>query len=270
MTRWEQFWLLAAVMAVSLPVILLARVGKHVPSGPPSPSAGPVAVGPSVPLPPELRVDPAELDVIRDNTLDRPEEHAVFLHLMEILRRASPEQLQRASLGRITYAQLQRQPNQYRGKLVTIRGTVRRVVAAHAPKNDRGIDRYYQLWIQPADAPSWPMVAECLELPRGFPAGPDVSEDAQLTGFFFKRWAYIAQDQPRTAPTLLARTIEWEKPAPTPSAPSPANWNSALIALAGVIAVAVWIAWRWRTPPRPRRAQPGQAEPDFSRLEPKP
>ena len=45
---------------------------------------------------------------------------------MDILNRTDPETLNKASLGPVSYAQLFRQPNQYRGRLVTVSGVVRR------------------------------------------------------------------------------------------------------------------------------------------------
>jgi hypothetical protein len=268
MTNPERWWLLALVLAVCLPILLLAR--GHRPE-PPQPDHGLAsgiqpAVGAAEPLPPELRIDPAELDVIRDNTLERPEERDVFLHLLGVLKRAEPGQLQRASIGRITYAQLRRQPNQYRGKLVTVQGTVRRVIKAQPPHNQQGIDRYYQLWIEPADAPSWPMVVVCLELPPEFPSGAGVAEEVAVTGFFFKRWAYQAQDQLRTVPTLLARTVGWEKPAtPVPPQP-PLPWTSLLIGGSGILVIGAWFVWRWCTRTPSHRGSP-PASPDFSTLE---
>ncbi|NUQ63835.1 MAG: hypothetical protein HUU20_15265 [Pirellulales bacterium] len=111
----------------------------------------------------------------------------------------------------MTYVQLAQQPEAYRGELVTLAGTVRRAQRVTAPKNDRGIESYYQLWLQPEDDPTDPIVVYSLELPEGFPTGMEVSADARLTGFFFKRWAYMAQDRLRSAPTVLSRTVDWRK-----------------------------------------------------------
>lgn len=272
MGRNERLGLLAVVLAVCLPVIFLVRAGRNAPEPAPLATA-PGTAGKQVartakPLPPELSVNAAQLDVIRDNTLERPEEREAFLRLLAILRQATPVQLQEASIGRITYAQLQRQPNQYRGKLVTIQGTVRRVNSATAPKNDQGLDHYFQLWIEPADAPSWPIVVVCLELPAGFPVGQQVSADVTITGFFFKRWAYMAQDQLRTAPALLARSVEWEGPSgpgSTPPARPPLPWTSVLIVGAGTIAIGAWLVWHRR--PSSHRSKSSAADPDFRTLD---
>ncbi len=271
-TAVERLWVLGAALAVILPILFLARATRGGREQPPGDRGGAVPASSAgrtpEPLPADLQIAPALLDTIRDNTLERPEERPAFLRLLEILQRATPGQLERASMGRITYAQLLRQPNQYRGRLVTIRGTVRRVSRAEPPRNQQGLQHYYQLWIEPDDAPSWTIVVVCLDLPRGFPVGLEVAEEAEITGFFFKRWAYMARDQLRTAPALLARTIGWESAAqPTPASPpgQPIPWTSVLIAGVGALVIGAWVVWRWRGRP-PRHALPTQPAPDFSHL----
>ena len=41
--------------------------------------------------------------------------------------------------------------------------------------------------------------------------GDNMREDAEFTGFFFKRLAYVAKDGSRTAPLLLAKTATWTR-----------------------------------------------------------
>ena len=156
-------------------------------------------------------VDISLFDEVRDDTPSGRQEQACSLYLFNILNRTSPEALAEASLGRISYAQLFRQPSVYRGRLVTVAGMVRRAHRLVLPENDYGIREYYQLWLWPSDNPSAPLVIYCLELPKGFPTGMEIAEQAELTGFFFKRCAYEAQDVLRIAPELLAKTLRWDK-----------------------------------------------------------
>lgn len=263
-TNWERLGLVALMLAVSLPIILLVRLNRSSRS---EPAPAPLPQGPKTvePLPPELTVDPAQLEVIRDNTLDRTEENGVLVRMLEILQQATPEQIQRASIGRVTYAQLQRQPNEYRAKLVTMPGVVRAAFRLAAPRNDRGIDAYWQLWIEPLDAPTWPVVIVCLDLPRGFPTGKDLAEEATVTGFFFKRWAYLAKDQLRTAPTLLARTIHWQNHPRPVAKPQSFDVSSLVIVGAGAAVIGVWLLVRLGRR-RPRAPEPTNDPPDFSSL----
>jgi len=93
------------------------------------------------------------------------------------------------------------------------------------------------------------MVVYCLRLPDGFPTGMSLSEEAEITGFFFKRWAYKAQDTMRSAPVLLARTVRWyERPEVAEEPPS--SFLSLLLMIAGsaavALAAAIYIAYRTR------------------------
>ena len=80
-----------------------------------------------------------------------------------------------------------------------------------------------------------------------------VDEDVEVTGYFFKRWAYGAQKGGmRLAPLILAKIPEW-----TPSqrlsktnVPSPAILWSGIAAMALIaIAIAIAVYWvsRWKT-----------------------
>ena len=122
--------------------------------------------------------------------------------------------------------------------MVTLRGTLVRAHHLTAPRNDYGIDGYYQVWLQPEDNRSYPMVIYCLHLPEGFPTGMSLSEEAEITGFFFKRWAYNARDTIRSAPVTLARTVHWYQRPEVVGKP-PGGALAVLLMIAGAAAVAL-------------------------------
>jgi len=176
-------------------------------------------------------VKPAYLEEVEDNTHFGgigSAEHLAWLNLLEIVSTTDQEKLEEASTGRATYAQLSKQPNDYRGKLVTVIGTARRANPLDAPKNDLGIEKFRRVWIFPDDNPTSPLVAYVLDLPEGFAMGMEIEADVELTGFFFKEWAYLSgnpktgEKQLRVAPVLLAKSLTWRKPAP-PKPPLPAD-----------------------------------------------
>ena len=198
-------------------------------------------------------VKPGDFEAVRDDAPSTRDERACSLRLLDILDRTDPQALSKASLGRVTYAQLFRQPDQYRGRLVTVLGVVRRAHRVELPKNEFGIREYYQTWLWPTDNPSAPMVVYCLRLPRGFPTGMGLAEQAEVTGFFFKRWAYQAQDALRTAPTLLAPTLQWHK-RPVMGFEAPAEpWAIPLVACLAVLfaLLAICYVYLWTRPTRP-------------------
>jgi hypothetical protein len=109
----------------------------------------------------------------------------------------------RQSVGLVGHTQLFHDPDDYRGQVVTIRGTVR--FASY--------DDHYVLWIRPEGEPTSPIVIYALELPPGFPRiEPSTAEltklqeEVEVSGIFVKRGSYLAQDGPRTAPLIVARS----------------------------------------------------------------
>lgn len=195
-------------------------------------------------------VNPAYLESVRDDTFFRATEHDAWFHLLRLLDEADPVELAAASKGRVSFVQLFQQSSDYRGHVVRLRGTVRRAFPLQPPKNDYGIEQYYQLWLFPNDNPSSPVVLFCLNLPEGFPTGMTLVERAEVVGFYFKRLAYEAADTLRTAPTVLARGIQW-KPAPAPAPvgpPEPGSpWTVFGVALVFSAALAAYVYWRTRS-----------------------
>jgi hypothetical protein len=207
-------------------------------------------------------VKPKYLELVRDDTTFLHDERHAWFNLLDILDKTDEATLRRESIDRVTFAQLFKQSGDYRGQLVSVGGTIRRVNPVGAAPNDVGIRRLYRTWLFPHDNPSSPIVAYCLRLPKGFPTGMNLVEEAEITGFFFKRWAYNAWDPGRkettlrTAPTMVVRTIHWRK-SPLPEKETPADAGTLLVAIGAALAVglftAVYVYRRTRTS-RPEEA----------------
>jgi hypothetical protein len=172
-------------------------------------------------------LDAAALAAVRDDTVFRSAENDAWFRLCERLQRTAEPDLKAASLGKVGFAPLYRQPQEYRGKLVTVSGTVRLGYYRSAPENRYGIAGYYTLWLRPTGGNS-PIAVYALELPSGFPdvqnleargQRPLLAEEVEVTGYFFKRWAYRAQDGVRLAPLIVAKIPRWQ-PAPAASPPA--------------------------------------------------
>jgi hypothetical protein len=211
-------------------------------------SPEPAGLGPYFP-----GVEPTDFEDIRDDAPSARNEQECSLRWWDILNRASPNALAKASVGPVSYAQLFQQPSQYRGRLVTVSGTVRRAHRLDVFPNDYGFKDYYQLWLWPNDNSSAPMVIYCLELPQGFPTGMEIAEQAEVTGFFFKRLAYLAKDTLRVAPEILAKTVQWQK-RPVMAVNEPAEtWPIPVVVCvaAGLAALAAWLVYRRTQPSQP-------------------
>jgi hypothetical protein len=215
----------------------------------------------------EVAVQPGPelpLSAVKDDTVFRPEEREVWFSLLERVRDSETGELRRQSAGHVTYLQLFRQPAEYRGRVVTVSGTVKLAYRIQAPDNDIGIEECFVYWTHPHGGPSSPIVVYALESPAGFPPvkNRDVDgemtalhEDVEATGIFFKRWAYAAESGTFTAPLMVTKVPQWRPRTANGIARStlpmePGKLVAALVAAllftVGVTAVA------WRTTRRTR------------------
>jgi hypothetical protein len=170
-------------------------------------------------------VDAKLLTEVRDDTPLRRAELPAMFQLLSVARRADPRALIEASLGTPAFVQLLQQPESFRGQLVTVRGHVRGVIEMPAGENDAGVRELFQLWLQPQDDGTNPIVIECLDLPKAFPRGEHLDEQVEATGFYFKRMAYAARDRTMLlAPLVLAESVDWT-PKPQAAGPQPMDWK---------------------------------------------
>jgi hypothetical protein len=140
----------------------------------------------------------------------RPAESAAWQLIEGRLNSVDPAELRQQSLGTIGYTQLFQQPEVYRGKVITVRGTVK--YASRARER-------YALWIMPHEGPTSPIVVYATELPPDFPQierlpGGQLTrlnEAVTIHGIVLKRGSYHAQDGPRSAPVVLAKMPEWTR-----------------------------------------------------------
>lgn len=161
-------------------------------------------------------VDPSMFRETLDDTVFLMSDSEPFYRLCKILQDSDAKALAEASTGQATFAQLYRQPKDYRGKLVTMRGKMLRAFKLPASKNEFGITETWQTWILPENARDHVQLY-VLGLPPDFPVSEDgmtVQQQVEFTGFFFKLVAYKGEDAIRKVPLLVARDVTWFKPPP--------------------------------------------------------
>ncbi|MDZ4779669.1 MAG: hypothetical protein SGJ19_05405 [Planctomycetia bacterium] len=182
-----------------------------------------------------------------DNTVLRGgDEHEAFFQTLSVLSKTDEQDASLPQPLDVSFVQLHRQPESYRGEWVRVRGIARGAFPVLYPMNTYDVSSLYQLWLQPEGRPDDLLAVNLLQLPPGFPQGKKVQAEVTIDGVFFKRWAYQAQDRKiRTAPLLLARTVVWTPPAPTgisaPAEFSPLDMALAASAVALVIGAVVFI-----------------------------
>lgn len=191
---------------------------------------------------------------IQDNTYFRPAETTAWFDLLARLQKMESKQLSAESVGELSYAQLLKQPQIYRGQVVTLRGTLRREEVERPAENALGIDLYHRLVIQPRGGGHWPFIVYCLELPSDLPRGNDLQATVSVTGFFFKNWSYAWQDGLGIAPVVLARSIDWQPPVAQKERlrVTSRGLTQALTAACGFAALVVYLVIRNTRRPRKR------------------
>ena len=171
---------------------------------------------------------------VRDDTVFRGAEEEAWFQIWMTLRSADTRSLARSSVRRVSFTELFGQPRSYRGRLVRFRGTLHRLEKLTAPANDYDIKDYWQGWLEPEGGPVSPIVVYFLRLPEGMPHGMKISEQVDVVGYFFKRWAYAATDTVRIAPLVLALEPIW-KPRPAGSPVGNSIGTVALVTMAAVV-----------------------------------
>jgi len=191
------------------------------------------------------------LENVEDNALFLKSEEEAWLAVLDAANKQSSKELANASIGQLAYAQLIEQPKVYRGKVVTLQGTVLREEELAPVKNELGIETFHRLVINPAGGGQWPFVVYALALSEEFPRGEPLREPVTVHGYFFKNWSYPHEEGYGLAPIVVANSIEWQPRSVASS--STENLKGGLPpwwAIAGVGAAALglvsFLAWNTR------------------------
>jgi hypothetical protein len=217
---------------------------------------------PSATLDPEQSIEdlsPVAFAAVRDDTLwIRNDEIDIWITLWSALSRADDDALVRRSAGTVGYVELFGQPQAYRGKLVTVRGSARQAIYLKAAENTAGVDGYYRVVIAPDGGPGEPLFLYVLALPEGFPVGEHIRAEVEATGVFFKRMVYpTAQEgELRRAPVVMARSLDWLHG----SRPANQSRSSLVSILVGVGIVGLIFVGYWAARARYSIAKPRPAE----------
>ena len=147
-----------------------------------------------------------------------------------------------------TFADLHRNPEPYHGRLVTLRGHLRRLISSPAGENAHGLQQLHEAWLYVDGAQQNPVVVVCTELPPSIPTGSDILVDfVSVTGYFFKRYGYEDRTgQPRFAPLVLAHRLEWSPRLADSELASKRMMFGITLGTAFMVAVGLWLASRSR------------------------
>lgn len=195
---------------------------------------------------PSPLVGDVDLSHVKDNTFFRTEENPAWFAILAKLQNLSNAEWTSSSMGDVTYAQFLEQADNYRGQVVTIRGTAVREELLDAPENEIGLRQYHRLIIRPQGGGIWPIVVYALELPDKFPRG-EIDAEVTVTGIFFKNWSYSWRGGLGLAPVILAKGVGWQ-PVVAPVRPALQISSKKVVGIVAsslTLAVVVgWLAWR--------------------------
>jgi hypothetical protein len=208
-------------------------------------------------------LDQIGISRIDDHTVFRNSDNLAWFRMLETLRTAAADRLQASVLVTPNILELTKQQDAFRGKLISMRGEVRKAYRVQAPTNQLDIPQYYVLVIRPSGGGTTPLIVYCLQPPSGFPSLPDKDIDrstadmndvVQVTGYFFKSWAHVGtQGQMFSSPLMLANSFQWlphETMATTSAKPASQLPVWAIFVIPLILAVGftggVYLMSRWK------------------------
>ncbi|MGD9856045.1 MAG: hypothetical protein AB7U20_13965 [Planctomycetaceae bacterium] len=226
----------------------------HDPLGPDTFRAVAVPNDEDPPVPPDDRSNapaaveiPAELlAAIEDNTLGlrRKESDAYHWMLSQIDR--LPESTAAAQArSDVAFTVLMLEPDQYRGRLLSVTGDLRRLTEFPASE-ESGFAALYEGWLFTRDSGTNPYRIVCTQRPEGIPLGEslDPPVPVRVNGFFFKRYGYASQQGQHVAPMLIAKSLHVRLLLPTAAADGPELQHAMLgvvsVVVAGIMTMGVW------------------------------
>jgi hypothetical protein len=191
----------------------------------------------------DLAASRTALARVRDATTFRDADNDAWFQVWQTLQEGDRGSAGRARPRDVSFRELFGQPRSFRGRLVRMKGTLRRAERLPAPPNDYGVDHFWQCWMEPAGGPASPVVIQCLTLPEGMPAGLAIGEPVEVTGYFFKNFAYNAADAIRVAPVIMTAEPTWEPVVAAPRSGLAGPGGVTLVVAASVAAVvgATWL-----------------------------
>ena len=162
-----------------------------------------------------IEIDPSLVAMVKDNTLGvRYFEREAYYTILTKARDSSARSLEQAALNDVAYAVLMLNPDEFRGKPITVEGEATRLWKLPVTRNEFGFDDLYEAWIVTSDSGNRPYRVVCTSLPEGIPLVEKTSKPirVKVTGYFFKREGYQAEGGLTVAPLLLADSLKWDRP----------------------------------------------------------
>lgn len=190
-------------------------------------------------------------DLVSDRVALKPREMHAYWRLMTWSRTEPFTTLRQRAMKGVPFTQLWEQPDKYRGRLISLRLHVRRVLKYEAPDNPQQLIDLYEAWGWTDESRSFPYVVVFPECPAELPIGTDVRAEVEFAGYFLKIMSYSAYETTRGAPLLVGR-IRVVPPRGSSRRPAlTTNEFAVVMILGGLTAVvSLWFQFQRRPPVR--------------------
>ncbi|MCG6155862.1 hypothetical protein [Rubinisphaera margarita] len=138
----------------------------------------------------------------------RADESDSYYRVLAHVTRLDEDLLSRSARSDVLHVNLMHEPERYRGELVQLKGTARRIVPLDATENQYGIRKLYEIWITTDDSGSepWRIVAKSID--ERLPVGENVNAPIKAIGYFFKQYSYASQGGMHIAPLILSARVD--------------------------------------------------------------
>jgi hypothetical protein len=176
--------------------------------------------------PEEMAAAEIEFQALTDNTVGiKPNDMFAYLRLFDWVEHQSFTQMKQRAARHVTFDDLMRTPDKFRGKLVEIDLNVRQAIPFDEPNVSdkklyeiRGYNQSSGAWLYFVIAPDWP---------SGMKTGGDIHEQVRVEGYFLKIHGYEeAGAKPRAAPLKAPLLIGRVKRLTNAAAkPAPADYT---------------------------------------------
>ena len=179
-------------------------------------------------------------------------EFRAYNYLLVRAHNAPADSLAKAARRDLSFAHLFEEPAKYRGELIHIEGTLRRLRRFDAARMaaKQGVPTIYEGWIFGDVYYNNPFCVIASEIDPRLTIGERLDRRVSFDGYFFKRYRYKAGDTWRDAPLLIGRIIEAQN---VPGDAEESMWSfnrlglpSLVALLAGSILLCIGLAWWFR------------------------
>jgi hypothetical protein len=139
-------------------------------------------------------------------------------YVIDRARDSDEDVLDHAAIKEVTFPLLMTRSDDYRGKLLTFGGTLRQIQPLTPAGGEDFGGNVYEGWMFTPTSDNHPYRVLVTELPPDLSTGTQLEVPVEFTGYFIRRYGYLAQGGETSAPMLIGKTFRL---LPRPAPPDP-------------------------------------------------